>query len=140
MSWSTRRVGAKYWGVTLSMTIGTGRTELELWQVSLMVIGAGAIFLLTVLIMRNLVRRGRVGQDASDAKKFETRRRGARIGTSCWVASVVMILAVQRDLTETAVPWHELLMVIGVGAVAFTATELMWAVGFVLHLSHYLVT
>jgi len=51
-----------------------------------------------------------------------------------------MILAVQRDLTETAVPWHELLMVIGVGAVAFTATELMWAVGFVLHLSHYLVT
>jgi len=109
------------------MAIGTARMGLELWQVLLMVIGAGAIFLLTVSIMSDLVRRGRAGKDASDAKRFETRRRGARLGTSLWVGTVVMTLAVQRDLIAAAVPWHELLMVIGVGTVAFTATELIWA-------------
>ncbi|MBS3873046.1 MAG: hypothetical protein KGZ92_09715 [Firmicutes bacterium] len=108
------------------MVICTGGMGLELWQVMLMLIGAGAIVLITVFILRELVRSGRVEKDASDAKKLETRRRGGRIGTSCWVASVAMLLAVQRDLIEAAVPWHELLMVIGTGAVAFAATELMW--------------
>ncbi|MBS3873039.1 MAG: hypothetical protein KGZ92_09680 [Firmicutes bacterium] len=109
------------------MVIGTGGMELELWQVMLMLIGAGAMVLLTVFIVRDLVRRGRVEQDASDAKRLETRRRGGRIGTSCWVANVAMLLAVQSDLIEAAVLWHELLMVIGTGTVVFTATELMWA-------------
>jgi len=108
------------------MKVGAGHIGLELWQVLLMVIGAGAIFLLTVSIMRDLVRRARVGQEASDVKSSETRGRGARFATSLWVGTVAMTLAVQRDLIEADVLWQGLLMVIGVGTVAFTATELMW--------------
>ncbi|MBS3986080.1 MAG: hypothetical protein KGZ66_10835 [Selenomonadales bacterium] len=108
------------------MAIGTGPMELELWQMLLMAIGAGAILLLVVMIIRDLLCRG-AGQDVGAAKKFEIMRRGARIGTSCWVAGIVMAIAIAKDLVEAAVPWHELLMILGVGAVAFTVTELIWA-------------
>ncbi|MBS3986082.1 MAG: hypothetical protein KGZ66_10845 [Selenomonadales bacterium] len=109
------------------MAIGTGPMELEIWQMLLMAIGAGAILLLAVVIIRDhLLRRG-TGLDASDAKRFETRRKGARLGSSFGVAVVVMGLAVERSLIEAAVPWHELLMILGVGAVVFAAAELVWA-------------
>ena len=123
------------------MTIGTWRMELELWQVLLMVIGAGAILLLAALLIRDLLlfiqtkfktihARGGVEPDVSVVKKFEEKRRGDaawKHATSFCVASGVMTIVVERDLVEAAVPWHELLMVIGVGTVAYMATELTWA-------------
>jgi len=123
------------------MAIGTWRMELELWQVLLMVIGASAYFFLAVLLIRGLVifaqtkfkalhARGGVEADVSVAKNFEEKRRGDaawKHATSFCVASGVMTIVVERDLVEAAVPWHELLMVIGVGTVAYMATELTWA-------------
>ena len=123
------------------MAIGTWRMELELWQVLLMVIGAGAILLLAALLIRDLLlfiqtkfktihARGGVEPDVSVVKKFEEKRRGDaawKHATSFCVASGVMTIVVERDLVEAAVPWHELLMVIGVGTVAYMATELTWA-------------
>ena len=123
------------------MTIGTWRMELELWQVLLMVIGAGAILLLAALLIRDLLlfiqtkfktihARGGVEPDVSVVKKFEEKRRGDaawKHATSLLVGVNAMVIAIERDLVEAAVPWHELLMVIGVGTIAFMATELTWA-------------
>ncbi|MBS3938752.1 MAG: hypothetical protein KGZ50_09315 [Peptococcaceae bacterium] len=123
------------------MTIGTWRMELELWQVLLMVIGAGAILLLAALLIRDLLlfiqtkfktihARGGVEPDVSVVKKFEEKRRGDaawKHATSLLVGVNAMVIAIERDLVEAAVPWHELLMVIGVGTVAYMATELTWA-------------
>ncbi|MBS3951156.1 MAG: hypothetical protein KGZ53_10940 [Peptococcaceae bacterium] len=123
------------------MAIGTWRMELELSQVLLMVIGAGAYFFLAVLLIRCLVifaqtkfkalhARGGVEPDVSAVKNFEEKRRGDaawKHATSLWVGGNAMVIAIERDLVEAAVPWHELLMVIGVGTIAFMATELTWA-------------
>jgi len=42
------------------------------------------------------------------------------------VTIVVTFIVVERDVFETAVPWHELLIVVGVNSVAFMAMELLW--------------
>ena len=43
------------------------------------------------------------------------------------MAIVVTSIVIERDVFETAVPWHELLMVLGTNSVAFMATELLEA-------------
>lgn len=125
------------------MHINIGRMEAELaWQGLFLLIGAATIVVIFAWHAKGLVRFARTQLKAIrdcggmreyistvkwHEKREETCKSPPRSGVSVWAAVIVTLIVIERDVFETAVPWHELIMVLGANSVAFTATELLEA-------------
>ena len=129
-------------GGSVLMAIGTGSMEVALsWQGLFFLIGVGTIVAIAAWLVKVVVRMaqaqvkgirdgGGVRQPLESAEQCERREESSnppsRSRASMLVTIVVTFIVVERDVFETAVPWHELLIVVGVNSVAFMAMELLW--------------
>jgi len=125
------------------IVLGTGRMEAALsWQGLFLLIGAGSIVAILAWLGAGVVRfaqtqlkavrdgggmRQHLTTARQSAKREKSGKSPSRSRASLLAATVVTFIVIERDVFEAAVFWHELLMVIGVGTVAFTATELLEA-------------
>jgi len=122
------------------MALGTGSMGATFsWQGLFFLIGAVTIVTILAWLLKGVGRfaqaelRDRDGggmrQYLWTAKQCAKREKSSKLlsrsRASLLVSIVVTFIVIERGVFEAAIPWHELLMVLGANSVAFMATELL---------------